>query len=140
MVRLRRTQWMNSRKTIQDLIAELQSFDPKLEVLLSVDNGRNSCPVTRIEDRGERCLIEFCSDQWLARVYPETGLPWASIPDWLAEGKKIPQLILDLQALDKPALAVEISVDEGRNRYPISFIQKRKGDYLRHCLLAFAPC
>jgi hypothetical protein len=130
---------MNSRKTVQDLIAELQSFDPEWEVLLSVDDARNTCPVTRVEDKGASCLIEFCSDKWMERVYPDSGLPWASIPDWLAYGKKVSQLIQDLQALDKPQLAVEISVNEGQSCYPITRIQKWKGDYLRHCLLTFVP-
>lgn len=136
-----REQWMAPwirNKTVSELIAALQSFeDQELEVLLSVDGGQSTRPITFVENKRGRCLIQFALYSWLEDVSPETKLPKASMPKYLVCGKKIPQLIGELQGflIDRSDRIVEISVDDGDNRYPISRIEQRD----QRCVLMFCP-
>ena len=84
------TQWINSDKKLLDLIAALRSFeDQELEVLLSVDGGQSTLPITVVGNNKGRCLLNFHLHGWLEGVSPETGLPKASIPKYLVCGKEI---------------------------------------------------
>lgn len=48
------------------------------------------------------------------------------IPDWIARGKTISQLIEDLRSFEDQSLMVEISVDGGSKK-PISLVGKEDG-------------
>jgi pentose-5-phosphate-3-epimerase len=45
-------------------------------------------------------------------------------PDWVLRGKTIRQLIEELQSFENQDLPVEISVDGGATRKPISLVKK----------------
>ncbi len=45
-------------------------------------------------------------------------------PEWVLRGKTIRQLIKELQSFEDQDLLVEISVDGGDTRKPISFVKK----------------
>lgn len=45
-------------------------------------------------------------------------------PDWVSRGKTIRQLIKELQSFENQDLLVEISVDGGDTRKPISLVKK----------------
>jgi hypothetical protein len=52
---------------------------------------------------------------------------------WNRHGKTIAELIKELQSFDDKELVVEISVDAGSNRFPISLVGKSEG----HCVIMF---
>ncbi|MGQ8920204.1 hypothetical protein ACUUYP_22655 [Pseudomonas lundensis] len=52
-------------------------------------------------------------------------------PEWVLKGKKISQLIEELQSFENQDLLVEISLDGGNTHKPISLV-KKSGDV---CLL-----
>jgi|GEM_PF-3756075 len=123
-------------KTVPQLIVELQSLDnPKLEVRLSVDGGQTSRPITFVENNMGRCLLRFSLYSWQEHISPETGLLQTDCPKYLVCGKKIPQLIQELNTFENMDRVVEISVDDKDNVYPISRIEQ-SGDC---CLLMFCP-
>ena len=45
-------------------------------------------------------------------------------PDWVIRGKTIKQLIKELQSFENQDLMVEISLDGGETRKPISLVKK----------------
>jgi len=47
-----------------------------------------------------------------------------SQPDWVTRGKTIRQLIKELQSFENQDLLVEISIDGGDTRKPISLVKK----------------
>ena len=121
--------------TIPHLITALQSFEnQELEVRISVDGGQTNRPISFVGNNRGRCLLEFCLQTWLECILPETGLPDPNRPRYIDCGKKIPQLIEELQTFeDWDRRIVEISVNDGDNCYPISRIEQ-SGEY---CLLIF---
>ncbi|MDR1063479.1 MAG: hypothetical protein LBL48_06050 [Azoarcus sp.] len=129
-----RSRWLDSRQTVSDLIVELESFeDQNLEVLLSVDGGQTTHPITMIGNYRGRCRLEFLPGCWLGDISPETKLPKKSMPKWLACGRKIPVLLGELRAFEKEdtdrcIVMISISRDDP---HPISRIEQR-GEY---CLL-----
>ncbi|MGY2221363.1 hypothetical protein ACW9IK_01580 [Pseudomonas gingeri] len=48
-------------------------------------------------------------------------------PSWVTRGKTIRELIEELGAFEDQELLVEISVDNGDTRKPISLVKKSKG-------------
>lgn len=48
-------------------------------------------------------------------------------PDWIVKGKTIKQLIKELQSFEDQELLVEISVDDGETKKPISLVKKTGG-------------
>lgn len=48
-------------------------------------------------------------------------------PEWVNRGKTIRELIQELQSFDDQSLPVEISVDGGCTRKPISLVKKTCG-------------
>lgn len=48
-------------------------------------------------------------------------------PDWIVRGKIIKQLIKELQSFEDQELLVEISVDDGGTKKPISLVKKTSG-------------
>jgi hypothetical protein len=48
-------------------------------------------------------------------------------PDWIVRGKTIKQLIKELQSFEDQELLVEISVDGGETKKPISLVKKTSG-------------
>ncbi|WP_156956587.1 hypothetical protein [Stenoxybacter acetivorans] len=144
MKRTHRTQWESSDKKLPDLIAALQSFeDQDLEVLISVDGGQSTRPITMFGNNTGCCLLSFMRTHWMMYVSSETGLPKASVPNYLARGKEISQVIDELKIWEgEPDRIIEISVDDGENCYPVSRIEHRdkynEGDRLA-CVLMFCP-
>lgn len=53
--------------------------------------------------------------------------------EWIDRGKSIRQLISELQSFEDQDLIVEISVDDGGIRKPISLVKKSNGK----CLLVY---
>ncbi|SEN62524.1 hypothetical protein [Pseudomonas sp. NFACC39-1] len=47
--------------------------------------------------------------------------------DWISRGKTISQLILELQSFEDQNLLVEISIDDGVTKKPISLVVKSGG-------------
>ena len=56
-----------------------------------------------------------------------------SEPAWVTRGKTIRQLIEELRTFENQDLEVQISVDDGVQRKPISLVKKSKGC----CLLVY---
>ncbi|MDD2739856.1 MAG: hypothetical protein PHR94_13075 [Methylomonas lenta] len=54
-----------------------------------------------------------------------------SAPDWVLRGKTIRELIQELQTFEDQGLEIQISVDDGETRRPISLVKKSRG----YCLL-----
>ena len=55
-------------------------------------------------------------------------------PDWIDRGKTIRGLIEELQSFEDQGLKVEISIDDGRTRKPISLVVKSNGT----CVLLYS--
>jgi hypothetical protein len=51
----------------------------------------------------------------------------AGQPDWIVRGKTVKQLIKELQGFEDQELLVEISVDDGETKKPISLVKKYGG-------------
>ncbi|XVJ50092.1 hypothetical protein ACDZ94_26765 (plasmid) [Pseudomonas sp. UBT] len=51
----------------------------------------------------------------------------SKVPDWIARGKTISQLIKELKTFENQNFMVEISVDGGATKKPISFVGKEGG-------------
>jgi hypothetical protein len=47
--------------------------------------------------------------------------------DWMSRGKTIAQLITELQSFEDQGLLVELSVDDGATRHPISLVERSAG-------------
>jgi hypothetical protein len=125
-----------SQQTISDLILELESFeDQGLEVLLSVDGGQTTRPISMIGNNVGRCLLCFHCFSWLKFLSPETKSPKTSIPRHLVRGKKIPLLLRELRTFEDMRRIVDISINDGDDCHPISRIEQR-GEY---CLLMHCP-
>ena len=56
-----------------------------------------------------------------------------AVPEWINRGKSIRGLIKELQSFDDQDLEVQISVDDGNVRRPISLVGKVDGK----CLLVY---
>ncbi len=54
-------------------------------------------------------------------------------PQWIDRGKSIRQLIKELQSFEDQDLEVQISVDDGDTRKPISLVVKAE----KQCLLVY---
>lgn len=54
-------------------------------------------------------------------------------PEWMYRGKTIRGLIQELQSFEDQELEVQISIDDGETRKPISLVGKYDG----RCLLVF---
>ncbi|MFC0399145.1 hypothetical protein [Paraburkholderia rhizosphaerae] len=61
----------------------------------------------------------------------ETDTPKA--PEWKYRGKTIRQLIKELQTFENQDVKVQISIDDGENRKPISLVAHADGG----CLLMY---
>lgn len=52
--------WVNSGKTIRQLIAELETFDNKdLIVKISTDGGSTRCPISLVGRSADACLLTY---------------------------------------------------------------------------------
>lgn len=54
--------------------------------------------------------------------------------DWMTRGKTIAQLIAELRSFDDQELIVELSVDDGATRRPVSLVERSDGA----CLLVYS--
>lgn len=50
-----------------------------------------------------------------------------NVPVWVSRGKTIRELIQELQTFEDQGLEVQISVDDGETRRPISLVKKSRG-------------
>lgn len=57
----------------------------------------------------------------------------AGEPEWVTRGKTIRELIDDLKSFENQDLPVQISIDDGETRRPISLVKKSQGS----CLLVY---
>jgi len=57
----------------------------------------------------------------------------SSEPEWVVRGKTIAELIRELQTFEDQTLKVEVSIDDGNTRRPISLVKRSSGT----CLLVY---
>jgi hypothetical protein len=70
--------------------------------------------------------------QYEWEVDPMSG-EQSSEPEWVVRGKTIAELIRELQTFEDQTLKVEVSIDDGNTRRPISLVKRSSGT----CLLVY---
>jgi hypothetical protein len=131
--------WQKSKQRVKDFIGAMQLPEERgiedFHLLISIDGGKTTRPISRIKIDDEGCKLIFDHYKWLRSISPASGVHKPGTPRFLAEAKFIDKVLRKLRSSLNQNGKMKISIDEGESSYPIHKMECRGNS----CVLIYFP-